>query len=203
MSAPANYYDYGIRTNLGQFIWHNLRFKRLEKILPGKANSILDVGCHGGLFTEKVAQSFPRAEVYGVDIDSQSIIYAQEKRPEYIFKIASAEKLPFPKDNFDLITCLEVLEHVEKPRKVLQEIKRCLKPEGVFIALVPTESCLFRLVWRFWIKYKGKVWKDKHIQIFNGKRLDNLLINEGFIIQKRKQSHLGMLLAIKAKKNTR
>jgi SAM-dependent methyltransferase len=47
--------------------------------------------------------------------------------------VASAEKIPFPDKSFDLIICLETLEHTEKPWVVCSEIERVIKPHGVVI----------------------------------------------------------------------
>lgn len=47
--------------------------------------------------------------------------------------VASAENLPFPNNSFDLIYCLETLEHAEKPYLICAEIERVLKPNGLAI----------------------------------------------------------------------
>ncbi|KKT40425.1 hypothetical protein A3K29_03430 [Candidatus Collierbacteria bacterium RIFOXYB2_FULL_46_14] len=47
--------------------------------------------------------------------------------------VASANKLPFPDNHFDLVLCLETLEHADKPWLVAAEIERVLKPKGVAI----------------------------------------------------------------------
>ena len=109
---------------------------------------------------------------------------------------SKAEKIK----SFDLITCLEVLEHVKKPKKALGEMRRCLKDGGWLIVLVPTESLLFRLIWFFWTRGKGRVWKEAHLQKFNGRRLEELLRQNGLKVDKRTLSHLAMLRAIRAKK---
>lgn len=198
MTVPPDYYDQGIKTNPLQFIWHKRRFRVIKNLLPKAGTKVLDIGCHAGRFTEEIAKALPKAEIFGIDIDQAAIFYAKHKRPKFHFQEADAESLPFSDKTFDLITCFEVLEHVRKPKKILSEITRCLKDEGELIVLVPTESLLFRLIWFFWTKGKGRVWQGTHLHQFNGRRLDELLVQNGFGIEKRKTSHLGMLLAIKA-----
>ena len=200
MPVPPDYYDQGIKRNLLQFIWHKLRFQVIKSLLPKTGTRVLDIGCHAGTFTEEIAKALPEAEIFGIDIDRAAIAYAKKIRPSFHFQVASGEKLPFSDKSFDLITCLEVLEHVENPKKVLAEIKRCLKDDGLLIILVPTESLLFRLIWFFWTKGKGRVWQSAHLHNFNGYRVDNLLNRERFEVKERKLSHLGMLRAVKAKK---
>lgn len=51
--------------------------------------------------------------------------------------IAAGENLPYPGSYFDVVTCLDVLEHVQSTEQVLREIKRVLKPGGVLLTSVP------------------------------------------------------------------
>lgn len=200
MPVPPDYYDQGIRRNLSQSIWHKHRFRVIRNLLPKAGTKVLDVGCHAGTFTEEIAKALPEAEVFAIDIDRAAIAYAKKKRPKFHFQVAAAERLPFPNKTFDLVTCLEVLEHVKHPKKALAEMRRCLKDNGWMVLLVPTESLLFRLGWVFWTKGKGRIWQSAHLHSFNGFRLDNLLSEERFEIEERKLSHLGMLQAVRAKK---
>jgi len=200
MTVPPDYYDQGIKRNLLQFIWHKYRFRVIKHLLPKAGTKVLDVGCHAGTFTEEIAKALPETEIFGIDIDRAAIAYAREKRPKFHFQVAAAERLPFLDKTFNLVTCFEALEHVKHPKKALAEIKRCLKDNGWVVLLVPTESLLFRLIWFFWTKGKGKVWQGAHLHNFNGYRLDKLLSEEGFKIKEKKLSHLGMLQAIKVNK---
>lgn len=200
MPVPPDYYDQGIKRNLLQFIWHRRRFRVIKSLLPRNGTRALDVGCHGGTFTEEIAKTLPGAEICGIDIDREAIAYAKKKRPETHFQVVAAEKLPFSEKNFDLVICLEVLEHVENPKKVLAEIRRCLKDKGWLIILVPSESPFFRLIWFFWIKGKGQVWRGAHLHNLGGSFLNELLTESGFQLKEEKISHLGMLRAIKARK---
>jgi len=202
MTAPPNYYDEGIRTNFFQLLYYKWRTWSIKRFLLGTNMRFLDVGCHSGTFTKEMAKSLPKAEVYGVDIDQAAIDYAKKKRPKIKFKVAAAEKLPFPKESFDLITCLHVLEHVRNPEKALSEMNRCLKKEGKLIIEVPTESWLFRLVWFFWVRTRGKVWQGGHLQNFNGSRIDDLLRRKDFEVEEQRNSHLGTIRTYVAKKVT-
>lgn len=200
MAVPPDYYDQAIRRNLLQFIWHKHRFRVIKNLLPKAGTKVLDVGCHAGTFTEEIAKALLETEIFGIDIDRTAIAYAKKKRPKFHFQVAAAERLPFPDKTFNLVTCFEALEHVKYPQKALAEIRRCLKDNGWLVLLVPTESLLFRLIWVFWTKGKGRVWQSAHLHNFNGYRLDNLLSEVGFEIKERRLSHLGMLQAVRVKK---
>lgn len=199
-AVPPDYYDEGIKKNLLQRIWHKERFRVMKEFLPEVKSKVLDVGCNAGTFTEEIARTLPNTEVFGVDTDRAAIAYAKKKRPRFQFQAVGAEKLPFGDGTFDLVTCLEVMEHIAEFEKVLKEMRRCLKTEGWLVVLVPSESWLFRFIWFFWTKWKGRVWDGVHLQKFDGDKLDRLLEKNGFEIEERRLSHLGMLLAIKARK---
>lgn len=196
--VPADYYDTSIKTNLGQKIWHQARFRNITAILPQVNGKILDIGCHGGKFTEIIAQKTKAKEVYGIDISSSAIKFAHKRLPKFKFKVANAQDLPFPDRFFDGVTCLEVLEHVDYPEEVLSEIGRVLKRDGWAIILVPTENLLFKLLWFFWTVFgKGRVWRHAHIHNFSGNVLDRLLKQTGFRIEKDKYFLLKMLRVLR------
>ncbi len=106
-------------------------------IQSNKTSSLrcLDIGCGGGIITENLA-SFSQ-DVTGVDISAASLETAKQHAQEQGLKInyqqAPAENLPFTDDSFDLITCCDVLEHVDDLAKSIAEISRVLRPGGVFV----------------------------------------------------------------------
>lgn len=104
------------------------------KCLPEQPSDIqvLDVGCGGGFLSNYLSsQGF---QVTGVDLSESSLGIAKEKdltkNVNYI--AADAYKLPFPDQSFDVITSTDFLEHVSEPKRVLQEVARCLKSGGCF-----------------------------------------------------------------------
>jgi 2-polyprenyl-6-hydroxyphenyl methylase / 3-demethylubiquinone-9 3-methyltransferase len=99
------------------------------------ARSALDVGSGGGYLTVELAsRGFTTA---GIDPSAESIAvakaHAQEKGLLIDYRVANAESLPFPSASFDLITCCDVLEHLDDLDLALSEITRVLKPGGVFL----------------------------------------------------------------------
>jgi SAM-dependent methyltransferase len=98
----------------------------------------LDVGCGNGLITELVAPGFD--EVFGIDMEQERLedfrAHVNVKSKFHVLSM-SAAKIEFPSDSFSLITCFEVLEHVENVDASVSEIVRVCRPGGVIVISVP------------------------------------------------------------------
>lgn len=194
-NVPADYYDRGIQHNFFQRIWHQKRFEQLRQFTDKPSGTILDIGCHSGLFTHEILKRNKLVSVYGIDISQQAISYAKKRIPGGHFFQGDAAKLPFKDNFFDSIFCLEMLEHVEHPERVVLEMKRVLKKKGTGIILIPTDNPLFTLIWFLWNTFTG-VWRHTHIQNFNDQKLTKLLTDSGLTVVKRKKTHGHMLLLV-------
>jgi len=197
--VPANHYDKSIKKNLFQRYWHNRRFYEITKVIIPVKGSYLDVGCHGGNFTQKVIQKIESKDVYGIDISTRAINYIKRRIPYGKFRVASAEKLPFESNVFDAVFCLEVLEHIDDPIAALKEIKRVLKKSGYALVLVPSDSLLFRLIWLFW-NLRYPVWRHTHVNSFTNDSLEKLLRWIKFKIVFSKTFNFGMLKLVMVRK---
>jgi ubiquinone/menaquinone biosynthesis C-methylase UbiE len=193
--VPSGYYYQSLKTNHFQKYWHGRRFIELKRALKGYGGTLLDIGCADGVFTNEIYRALnPGSHVFGIDIYHPSIAFAQKQYPQIKFRKASAEKLPYEKQSFDIITCLEMLEHVTDPNRVLMEMRRVLKPKGSIFILVPQENLLFKTIWFMWTRWKGKVWDHSHLQHFYLESMTDYFKSEKFIIKKRKTFILDMLM---------
>jgi 2-polyprenyl-6-hydroxyphenyl methylase/3-demethylubiquinone-9 3-methyltransferase len=97
-----------------------------------KKCSVLDIGCGGGLLTNFL--SLQGYAVCGVDLSEESLEQAQERdvTKNVIYTQASAYSLPYAKQQFDVVCAMDLLEHVERPDKVIEEAGRVLKKGGLF-----------------------------------------------------------------------
>lgn len=195
----ADHYDVGIKKNLFQKYWHSKRFKELLSLIEPVLGAVLDVGCHGGTFTQKILEKIGSKEIYGVDISASAVKLASNRLPFGKFQVVDAHQLPFKDNFFDAVFCLEMLEHVDDPIKVLQEIKRVIKKDQRIYLMIPTESKLFKIIWALWTLYYP-VWKHAHVQDFYNGGLDRLIKEIGLKIINKKTFHLGMLEIIVCKK---
>jgi 2-polyprenyl-6-hydroxyphenyl methylase/3-demethylubiquinone-9 3-methyltransferase len=96
---------------------------------------VLDVGCGGGLACEPLAKR--GANVSGIDLSQNSINVAQAHATEnhlpIDYRVANAENLPYEDNTFDVVLCFDVLEHVADLERVVSEISRVLKSNGIFL----------------------------------------------------------------------
>ncbi len=200
--VPVDYYEQGTKRNIGQKIWHLRKLAVVKEAVRNLSPlKVLDVGSNGGVLTGKLARIFPQAKVFGVDVYAKAVKYAQSKYPSISFKVADAQKLPFKGKEFDLIFCLETLEHIVSPPKALSEMKRCLKDNGRAVISMDSGSGLFNLIWFFWIRFgRGRVWDGSHLWKFNRQKLKKMILEEGFAIESERVSHLGMAVTFVIKK---
>lgn len=197
-NISPDYYEEGMKKNIIQHYYHQIRFKGMIDFIGDFRGKILDIGSNGGNFINEISKALPGAEIKAIDTAERAVNYAQKKYPHISFQIGDGHNLKFEKESFDMITILEVLEHVENPTKVIEESWRCLKKDGLLAVLVPSENLIFKIIWFFWERGKGKGWV--HLHKFRGDSLDHLLESAGFKTEKRKLLNFSMLLAIKARK---
>jgi 2-polyprenyl-3-methyl-5-hydroxy-6-metoxy-1,4-benzoquinol methylase len=100
---------------------------------------LLDVACGAGAGMPILATAV--REVHGADLDPEAIAKAQATLPDgnFHFHTEDVTRMSFPADSFDAITSFETLEHVDSQTYLL-EIKRVLKPGGIFILSTPQNS---------------------------------------------------------------
>ncbi len=100
---------------------------------------ILDVGCGTGANLEMLSQ-FGEAE--GVDISEDALAFCRARGLTQV-RPGAAEKLPYEDGSFDLITALDVVEHLDDDVAGLREMRRVLKPGGKALFFVPA----FNFLW--------------------------------------------------------
>lgn len=97
----------------------------------------LDLGCGNGYYTLLIGGELNAQEVYGIDINEVNLKKASSLGIK-VFKVdLNSDKLPFPDNYFDLVTALEVIEHLVNPDNMLGEVYRVLRSNGVFILSTP------------------------------------------------------------------
>jgi ubiquinone/menaquinone biosynthesis C-methylase UbiE len=115
--------------------------------------NILDIGCGEGIMLMKISDNLVEKEVIGIDLSEENISSAKKNFPPGKFQQGSGYKLGFNDNTFDLVTCLEVLEHMDTPEKAIEEIYRVSKRYAILS--VPNEP-----LWRILNMARFKYWKD-------------------------------------------
>ncbi len=102
---------------------------------------VLDLACGEGYGSHMLATA--ASSVVGVDLDAGVIEHAAAKYGSGTLQFLSGSitAVPIPDDqSFDFIVCFEAIEHIENQRKLLEEVKRLLKPEGIFMVSTPNKA---------------------------------------------------------------
>lgn len=110
---------------------NEVRLKFITDIASLNQLKILDVGCGGGILSEAMAKQ--GAEVIGLDVDNELLDVAKAHAEEQNVKVryVCSPIEDYQENSFHIITCMEMLEHVPNPSKVIEEAARLLKPGGL------------------------------------------------------------------------
>jgi 2-polyprenyl-6-hydroxyphenyl methylase/3-demethylubiquinone-9 3-methyltransferase len=130
-----------------------LRLNWIQGLVPLAGKRVVDIGCGGGILSDAMARQ--GAQVLGIDLAVKSLkvaqLHAMEAGTEGVqYKEISAEGLAAEQaGQFDVVTCMEMLEHVPDPAAVVQACAKLVKPGGwVFFSTLNRnpKSFLFAIV---------------------------------------------------------
>ncbi len=147
----------------------------------------LDVGCGDGRTAGVWAREHGRRYL-GVDVSSEAVKAAQAIGLD-ARKTDDATALPFPDNSFDVVTCIEVIEHLFLPREAVAEMRRVLRPGGRLIVTTPNVAYWRRRVDMALLGRWNPLgddlaveapWRDPHIRFFNPGSLQRMLKSAGF-----------------------
>jgi SAM-dependent methyltransferase len=128
--------------------WYTGRRKILESFLEDicshitdRRPRILDVGCGTGANLLMLSKY---GDAEGVDVSEDALAFCRERGLKNV-KLGAAEKLPYDDGSFDLVTALDVVEHLDDDLGGLREMRRVLRPGGRVLLFVPTFMFLWGL----------------------------------------------------------
>lgn len=118
-----------------------IRARRILPLITQKYRHILDAGCGPGIFTFELARRLPSSRIVGIDVDAKLV----EKNKRIVEKIGRKNCFFEVEDiltmsregRYDLILCVDNLEHIEDDRKALKKFYRGLKYGGDLLVHVP------------------------------------------------------------------
>ncbi|REJ81260.1 MAG: class I SAM-dependent methyltransferase [Acidobacteria bacterium] len=140
-SLPVHWFPKTRIAAAGRREKQRLVMEMLRAFDHGQPIDHLDVGCGDGRWTADIKDRLrnPR-RCCGVDRSRRAIGFATLIRPDIDFQVAQGEQLPFEDDSFDLVSAVEVLEHVEDgaEERFLAQIARVLRPGGRLLLTTPS-----------------------------------------------------------------
>jgi SAM-dependent methyltransferase len=113
--------------------------QEIERLALPPGARLLDAGCGSGRMLDELSRFGSAA---GVDVSSSAVAAARGRGHSDI-RVGSIEQLPYPDGTFDLVTCLDVLEHTPDGERTLVELKRVTAPGGHLLLTVPA----YQLLW--------------------------------------------------------
>ncbi len=141
---------------------------------------VLDIACGTG-YGSRLLREAGAAQVWGVDIALEAIEYARDKyNTEGVqFLVGDITSIPLPAGFIDVVACFETIEHVEDYEKVIDELHRVLKPDGMLIISTPNRklSSPGRAIGgRPWNKYHRVEFAAEELQCLLEPRFEKLTV---------------------------
>jgi len=115
--------------------------KDISRRVTDRRPRILDVGCGTGANLLMLSKY---GDAEGVDVSEDALAFCRERGLEKV-KLGAAEALPYEDGTFDLVTALDVVEHLDNDLAGLREMRRVLRPGGRVLLFVPTFMFLWGL----------------------------------------------------------
>jgi len=104
----------------------------------GTDAKMLDLGCGQGHISAEIKNKYPSMEMSGLDYSISAIEFAASHFDGIDFCVADAYTPPYRKEHFDVVVCNNLWEHVPDPLRLLDGVRRVLRPEGYLIMSTPS-----------------------------------------------------------------
>ena len=117
-----------------------LRLNYIDQQASLNGKKVLDIGCGGGILSESMAQR--GAIVKGIDLGKAPLsvakIHAKEQQVDIDYQAISTEDIAAQEpESYDIVTCMEMLEHVPDPSAIVKACSKLIKPSGnVFFSTI-------------------------------------------------------------------
>jgi len=165
--------------------------KSIKKYYSGIPKDIIDLGTAEGLMLGMIKDNFPSAKCIGIEY-SWELLKANANSEITVLQ-GDVNYLPLPNNSFDIAVATAIIEHLPSPKKLLEEVKRVLKPTGLIILTSPDPF------WEWVATLVGHLPNEQHKRIMNLRELIWLFHEVGYEILGQKKfmlSPVGLPLEI-------
>lgn len=165
------------------------------------SDRLLDVGCGTGALLCRLAESYPHAQMVGVDPVPEMLALARRRLPESVeIREGWAEQLPYEDASFDAVVSCNMFHYIRQPTVALREMGRVLRPGG---QLVVTDWCDDYLACRVCDWYL-RLFNRAHVKVYRERECLRLLEDAGLVpthIERYKISWLWGLMTARTVKS--
>jgi ubiquinone/menaquinone biosynthesis C-methylase UbiE len=161
--------------------FRDFRDDKVFSLLGKNWQRIIDLGCGEGIILEKLVKGYPDKNCLGIDLTWESLKMSRHYQLPVIY--GDISQLGLKSESVDHCLLLDVIEHIERPEKVLEEVLRVLKPKGSLIVVFPNDLMFF-LARLLFLKFKEAFYDPGHVQQFSPKRMETLLKAKGFRVDR-------------------
>jgi 2-polyprenyl-3-methyl-5-hydroxy-6-metoxy-1,4-benzoquinol methylase len=139
---------------------------------------VLDVGAGYGFFLAALEKA--GYEAHGVEISHHAVEQARRRTRGQVAEQGAEQPLPFPDDEFDAVTLLDVIEHLKNYKATLESCRRVLKPGGkLFVITLNGHSLARPLLGKRWAWYQDPT----HVHMFTPRMLREGLEDAGLVVE--------------------
>lgn len=171
--------------NKESIYFSSIRFD-IKPLLPTFSEKVLEVGCGTGATLKWLKESGYCTTTNGLELFEDVATIASDYVDKVIIGDAEVLISSYDLEQYDLILCLDVLEHMVDPWKFIDNLQKLLKPKGVIIISVPNirnANVLYDLIFHKSFEYKKNGILDKtHLRFFTKKSAKELMSREGLTI---------------------
>lgn len=158
------------------------RVRILLRLLRGHAPPIRALDAGAGAGDTVAALAAAGIDVSGIDVSEEAVSLARSRHPELGFTAHSAEDVPWPVEprTLDLVVSFEVIEHLLRPRRLLEGARDALKPGGKLALTTPYHGRVKNLALALVAFDRHFAVEGDHVRFFSDAALSRLLRETGF-----------------------
>jgi len=188
-----NHQAFGVEKTYWKYRLRYARYWELARILSRYMDAcermpvdLLDVGVGRGrtsMYLEEREEN-PPVRYHGIDVKDRRLNSVDRKEDWNLVKADAEAGFPFRDASFDVVICEQVLEHLETPSDVIEDIARVTRSGGLVVIGVPIFPPLLFELRRDVIPVLDQMWgiERPHVQVFNHRRIRGLIEKNGLYV---------------------